>query len=175
MSTITQETLALEYKRQIDGKEKFDLDFSRFLSGIKLGEMFDGANDERKKELTKLILDEMTAVFSAGGKAETIALAAEWLLDSYTGRDDRLNYIQSIVVLEVLLGDKAASDEVGLGQLLRNRCAYMLGRNRDDRDSLMKEFYEIYKIRSQIVHRGKARLNFKEQVLFMSLERFAAE
>jgi hypothetical protein len=108
---------------QIDGKLGFDSDFSRILNGIKLSEMFDGANDERKKALTKIILDEMKAVFSAGEKAETIALAAEWLLDSYTGRDDRLYYIQSIVVLEVLLGDKAASDEVGLGQLLRNRCA----------------------------------------------------
>ena len=54
----------------------------------------------------------MKAVFSAGTPAEPILLASEWLLDSYTGRDDRLNYVQSIVVLEVLLGNKAFSDEL---------------------------------------------------------------
>jgi hypothetical protein len=154
----------------IDSKLELNSDQSRVLSEIKLNNMItDAPNEERRKQLLKIILDEMSAVFAAGEKSESIVLAAEWHLDSYTGRDARLNYVQSMVVLEVLLGDKANSDAMGLGQLLRNRCAYLIGKNQEERNSLMKEFDEIYKIRSQIVHRGKARLSFKEGVLFSKL------
>jgi hypothetical protein len=70
-----------------------------------------------------------------------------------------------MVVLEVLLGDKATSDVIGLGQLLRNRCAYLIGKSHEERHTLLRDFDEIYAVRSQIVHRGKAKLNFKERLL----------
>ena len=47
--------------------------------------------------------------------------------------------------------------------LLRNRLAYLIGKNPSDRNALLKDFDEIYKVRSQIVHRGKARLSMKKE------------
>ncbi|MCA1475258.1 HEPN domain-containing protein [Bradyrhizobium sp. NBAIM08] len=149
----------------IHAKIDLDRDPSRLLAEIEPNEMFSSASEERKVALVKLILDELKAVFSAGEKAETILLGAEWLFESYGVQDRRLSYVQSMVVLEVLLGDKATSDVIGLGQLLRNRCAYLIGKTHDERRTLLKEFDEIYAVRSQIVHRGKANLNFKERLL----------
>ncbi|MFN3658322.1 MAG: hypothetical protein ACK4UO_13800 [Pseudolabrys sp.] len=155
---------------KIDSKVQISADVSHTLNEIKLNDLITGSStSERKVELVDLILREMKAVFSAGSKAEAIVLAAEWLLESYGVRDSRLSYVQSMVVLEVLLGDKAASDEIGLGQLLRNRCAYLIGKNQEERNGLLKDFDDIYKVRSQIVHRGKARLSFKERALFLKL------
>ena len=159
-----------EEKWEIETKLELNVDLSRAISDLQLnGIITRAATDQRKKDLLKLILSEMNAVFSSGEQSEALTLAAEWLLDSYAGRDDRLNYVQAMVVLEVLLGDKATSDVVGLGQLLRNRCAYLIGKNKEERDTLLKDFDEIYKIRSQIVHRGKARLNFRERLQFSKL------
>jgi Apea-like HEPN len=153
----------------IDSKIDLDTETSRVWGAIQLSEMFSGQSKEKKRQLVALILAEMKAVFSAGTNAEAIVLGAEWLLESYSGRDSRLRYVQSMVVLEVLLGDKATADEIGLGQLLRNRCAYLIGKNQHERRTLLKEFDEIYAVRSQIVHRGKAQLSFKERLLFNKL------
>lgn len=96
-------------------------------------------------------------------------LASQWLFDSYTGSDELLNYVQAMVVLEILLGDKAKSDEIGLGRLLSNRCAYLIGNNYEERADMLRRFGDIYAVRSEIVHRGKQRLNAKERELFYDL------
>jgi hypothetical protein len=155
---------------QLDTKFELGTDLSATIRKIALNQLITGApTGERKVQLINLILTEMSAVFSGGEKSDPIMLAATWLVDSYAGRDQRMNYIQAMVVLEVLMGDKATSDIIGLGELLRNRCAYLIGRSQRERESILKDFDEIYKVRSQIVHRGKARLTFKERILFSTL------
>lgn len=59
---------------------------------------------------------------------------------------------------------------MGLGELLRNRCAYLIGKSQEERLKLLLDFEEIYRIRSLIVHRGKNRLTGKERVLFSRLQ-----
>lgn len=155
---------------EIDSKLNIDADISRVLHEIKSHTMIEGADSEaRKHGLVELILEELAAVFSASKEAQAITLAGEWLLDSHGGRDARLNYVQAMVVLEVLLGDKADSDEIGLGKLLRNRCAYLIGASHQERASLLKDFDDIYEVRSQIVHRGMPQLSIRERVLFQKL------
>jgi hypothetical protein len=95
-----------------------------------------------------------------------ILLASQWYFDSATGSDRLLPFIQGMVVLEILLGDKAASKEIGLNELLRNRCAYLIGSSQEEREEIYKTFGDIYDVRSQIVHRGKHRLNAHERSLF---------
>jgi hypothetical protein len=63
-----------------------------------------------------------------------------------------------VVAMEILLGDKAVSDLMGLGELLRNRCAYLIGDSQTQREEILDEFKKIYEVRCQIVHRGKSRL-----------------
>jgi Apea-like HEPN len=82
-----------------------------------------------------------------------------------------LSFVQAAVVLEILLGDKAASDLIGLGELLRNRCAYLISRSQAERDWVLQEFRKIYDVRSKIVHAGKRRLGTEEQILFFGLRR----
>jgi hypothetical protein len=75
-------------------------------------------------------------------------------------------------VLEILLGDKAKSDVVGVGELLRNRCAYLIGRTHTERTNIIERFNDIYSVRSHIVHAGKTRLNRKERMLFHILHSY---
>ena len=75
-----------------------------------------------------------------------------------------------MVAIEILLGDKKATDVVGVGELLRNRCAYLIGTTRDDRDTILEKFGQVYSVRSKIVHEGKTRLNLEERTLFRWLQ-----
>jgi hypothetical protein len=74
-----------------------------------------------------------------------------------------------MVVLEILLGDKLMSDEIGVGKLISNRFAYLIGTTHEERTYYLATFNKIYDIRSQIVHSGKHRLSLEEHVLFMHL------
>ena len=78
----------------------------------------------------KYILPSIKTVFSNPEKAKRILLGAQWLFDSYCGRNELLSFIQVIIVLEILLGGvKTNSHGIGLGKLLGNRCAYLIGSN----------------------------------------------
>jgi hypothetical protein len=119
---------------------------------------------------TNYTLSKMRDVFSNGSKAAPIVLASEWFFNNHTGHDQLLSYVQAMVVLEILLGDKAASDEIGLGRLLSNRCAYLIGKTQDERAAILRDFDQIYAVRSEIVHRGKSRLTHDELALFYKLQ-----
>jgi hypothetical protein len=114
------------------------------------------------KDRNKLI----GSVFTHKTKAEKIVRAGQWLFDSYCGNNELLSFVQAVVAMEILLGDKAVSDLMGLGELLRNRCAYLIGNGQKQRDDILNDFKKIYDVRSQIVHRGKNRLSKDERILF---------
>lgn len=116
------------------------------------------------------ILSSMQVVLSGGKKADLIFLAAQWFFDGNNrGSDQLLKFIQTMVVLEILLGDKASSDQTGLSVLLRNRCAYLIGSSQEDRAKVLEWFQEIYDVRSKIVHSGKHWLSASEFELFARL------
>lgn len=69
-------------------------------------------------------LDAMSKLFREPQQHAPLLRACRWLYDSHVGEDKLLNFVQAMVVLEILLGDRSTSDEVGLGTLLANRCAY---------------------------------------------------
>ncbi len=111
-------------------------------------------------------LDRIGSVFAEKDRAERIALAGQWLFDSHCGDNELLSFVQTTVAMEILLGDKATSEAIGVGKLLSNRCAYLIGKSQRDRESVLEEFNLIYDVRSQIVHRGKSRFSEKERQLF---------
>jgi hypothetical protein len=130
---------------------------------------------EKNPELepyTNFIFSQLRAVFSGEPKAEPIIIASEWFFDSYTGHDELLSYVQAMVVLEILLGDKATSKEIGLRRLLSNRCAYLIGKTQEERAVILSDFDQIYTVRSNIVHQGKSRLTHDELMLFHKLQWF---
>jgi hypothetical protein len=115
-------------------------------------------------------IGEINCVFTHREKAQRIIRASQWLFDSYCGKNELLSFVQTTVVMEILLGEKAISDVMGLGDLLRNRCAYLIGDSHKQREDILKDFKEIYDVRSKIVHRGKAKLNMNERFLFSKLQ-----
>jgi hypothetical protein len=131
----------------------------------------DGKLDTEAKKVkwAQNVLNQMRTVFSGGREANRLLRASRWLFDSYTGQDELLKFVQSMVVLEILLGGNESTDKMGLGELLRNRCAYLIAESHQERSSLMADFREIYRVRSEIVHTGKSRLTPHERSLFHRL------
>ncbi len=121
---------------------------------------------ERQKA-TELII---TALNSK--KSDRILLASRWLFDSFIGDNDLLSFVQTTICMEILLGDQKYADHLSVGDILSNRCAYMIGHNDADRDTILKEFRKIYSVRSEIVHRGKARLNSEDIEQFLKLREY---
>jgi hypothetical protein len=155
------------------GERIYELDqaFSETFNDLVLHDL-DGylGTESEKVRWMQSVLSDMACVFRNQTKAEKIILASQWLLDSYSGRNDLLSFVQTVVVMEILLGEKAISDLLGLGELLRNRCAYLIGDSHKEREEILTEFKQIYELRSRIVHRGKAKLNLAERVLFSKLQ-----
>jgi hypothetical protein len=115
------------------------------LRGLEM-HLLDGklVTEESKAAWAQFRLSEIAAVFSTGKKGQPILLAGQWLFDSHAGREELLSFVQAMVVLEILLGDKKTSDQIGLGELLRNRCAYLIGTSQEDRNALLDNFNQIY-------------------------------
>jgi hypothetical protein len=116
-------------------------------------------------------LQLISSAFRNASKAEKVLLAGQWLLDSYIGKNELLSFVQTMVAMEILLGEKAKSDIIGIGELLRNRCAYLIGESHSEREQILDDFNKIYDVRSRIVHRGKSNLARDERVLFGKLQR----
>ena len=126
-------------------------------------------DDAKRAHWMRLKLDSIGTVFRADERAKSITLGAQWLLDSHCGNDELLQFVQAAVVVEILLGDKASSDLTGLGELLANRCAYLIASTHTQRNEILQDFRNIYQVRSKIVHRGKSRLALGESTLFNKL------
>lgn len=147
----------------------FQLDgyHSRTIQSMKLGSVDKKLDSERKKQDWILrTLERFKIVFQNRERSKNIILASQWLFDSYTSENQLLSFVQTMIVLEILLGDKKSSDIIGIGELLRNRCAYMIGRDNTHRQKIIEDLNKIYKIRSEIVHTGKNHLSLNERTLF---------
>jgi hypothetical protein len=141
-----------------------------FLSSLAMDDQGGALRPEFYRPWLRDCLRRIGYLFGAKAKSQSrLLLGCKWLFDSYSGDDQLLQYIQATVVVETLLGDKAASDQVGLGALLGNRCAYLIGYSSSQRDELLEDFRQIYDVRSRIVHGGKSRLKRKEADLFYKL------
>lgn len=126
-------------------------------------------SEPQRRGYVKWCLEQIGMVFKAGAKGDRIRRAGRWLWDSYQGSNELLSFVQAMVAIEILLGDKEVSDLTGVTELLSNRCAYLLGSSQTERQEILETFRTIYRVRSQIVHSGKSRLSGKEQHLFFEL------
>ncbi|TCK37989.1 hypothetical protein B0G84_3290 [Paraburkholderia sp. BL8N3] len=112
---------------------------------------------------------DVSVVFKAGAPAHKIRLAARWLFDCYSGKDELLKFVQAAIVIEILLGDKDTAETTGLSNLLANRCAYLIAASHTERTNLIADFKRIYDVRSNIVHQGKTKLSHDEKEMFNKL------
>ncbi len=111
-------------------------------------------------------LSRIRDALNVGDGADQARLAAQWFFDGATGDDPLLTFVQSMVVLEILLGNKVTSDEgVSISTLISNRFAYLVGQTHEERDRYISTFKKIYAVRSQIVHSGRTRLRSEDHHL----------
>lgn len=112
---------------------------------------------KNKQEGSDSLLAPVVAMFNSPENAR-LKTAALWLCRAHLSHKAMDKIIESTIALEVLLGDKEQSDRVGLSRLMSNRCAYALGKSRDDRRRMISFFTDYYKVRSDIVHSGRTSL-----------------
>lgn len=116
-------------------------------------------------------MGKIQPVFKDRDSHERLLRAAQWFFDGHARQDELLSFVQTVIVLEVLLGDKAESDEMGLGALLKNRAAYLIANSATDRAELIDTIGKIYALRSKIVHSGKHFFTPQESALASELRK----
>ena len=94
---------------------------------------------------------------------QRLRTSAIWLLRAYLSERDMDQILASAIAVEVLLGDREASDRIGLTKLMANRCAYTLGASASDRLEIADFFTRWYKLRSEVVHSGRMRVSGEER------------
>lgn len=142
---------------------EFPLEVGVALDGITLDVMLPKYSVAQQQQYARNELRDIGRILSAGHDADRLLRAAQWLFDSYTGSSALLHFIQATTALEILLGEKEQSDLIGLGALIGNRCAFLIGRSRKQREEILADFKRIYDTRSRIVHRGHSFLSAKEE------------
>jgi hypothetical protein len=150
---------------------RFELDSSivRGVGDLEIENLSGVVRPEQKPDFAQNRLHHVSAALRSGEKGEPTILAAQWLFDSYSGQDELLSFVQSMVALEIIFGDRTTSDEIGIGTLIGNRLAYLVGTTHDERSQLISDFKKIYAVRSKIVHSGKPMLTLAERELFHRL------
>ena len=106
-----------------------------------------------KLERFEKSIDNVIKFFSCS--SPRLKTASVWLLRAKLSNRPMDRVLESAIALEVLLGDQAMSDRIGLTKLMQNRCAYALGTSASEREEYLEFFTKFYKLRSDIVHNGK--------------------
>lgn len=119
------------------------------------------------RDSDKVTLDLAKIISNAFSKNESARLKTScmWLFRAYNSRSRLDSVLESMIAIESLLGDRRTSEKTGLGDLLANRTAYILGKNKKERDAIIEKFKSIYKLRSAIVHSGTHRVAPRERAI----------
>lgn len=157
-------------KWEICSRHELPADLSATLNALEIDNLDGEITSEHVTSWIQGRLPKIAIAFNNPGKAKRILLAAQWLLDSYVGANELLSFVQTTVAMEIMLGEESKSDVVGIGELLRNRCAYLIGNSHSQRKEILADFGRIYNVRSKIVHSGKNRLSNDERRLFRKLQ-----
>lgn len=102
-----------------------------------------------------------------------VRTAARWHVDSLHLERGVVEIVQATICLEILFGDEDEAEAVGVTSLLGNRLAYLIGRTPKDRTEALANFKRLYKIRSKIVHAGKAALDDSERDALEELQEYS--
>ncbi len=113
------------------------------------------------------------AAIRAGFTDVSTRSAARWYADSTVGSNGLIQIVQAAIALEILLGDESGLEQIGTTALLANRLAYMIAETPHERRTILARFKQLYKVRSLIVHQGKAVLEERESAALYELRAYA--
>ncbi len=150
-------------------RHDIDAMHAQFLLGLEVNKSVEKAEADTKRGNFLWVAARIREAFHDPIASRQIISASQWLFNSYTSGHGMMAFVQATVALEILLGDEKANEGIGLTELLRNRCAYLIAGTQADRDAIKKKFTEIYAVRSKIVHAGKSRLTMKDVGLLNEL------
>lgn len=155
----SKETTSLELpdliSKHISGLQINAANFKISAVGVTLpeGEMRTPDNDAERIEALKQVFSIVMRFFAAESSVgfSRIAAGIDWYQESKFTVDHNLSFIAACIGLESFLGeeDGGLSD---MTQRLADRYSFMLGKNREMRESLRSKFLQVYKIRGSIVH-----------------------
>lgn len=138
------------YGLEVDLRGSFRLDFEE--SGEELLEVLPLSEEEEERK--GIVQGELRTAFGGGELTRRILTSSLWLFRAFTTSRKMDVILNATIALEVLLGDREEADRIGLTKLMSNRCAYLLGSTKKERDEIMESFKGIYELRSKIVHTG---------------------
>lgn len=95
-----------------------------------------------------------------GEFGKRLRAASEWHFDSLASEQQSISLIQITIGLESIYGDETSSG--GLTEALSDRCSYSIAKNTTERTTIKREFKELYKLRSKIVHGVSKQLSAQE-------------
>ncbi len=108
-------------------------------------------------------LKDISAIYRPDQDCRKLFTACIWYYRASVSRRPLDKLLEATIAIEVMLGDRMASEGVGLSNLLGNRCAFLLGKSSDQRRRIMELFKRIYELRSNIVHEGRHSLQTGDQ------------
>lgn len=100
-----------------------------------------------------------------------ICTSLEWAFESEISDNEDFKFVQICIALEAVLGE-LGKDELPLSQTLADRCAYLLGKNPNDRKFIKAQFLKIYKQRSNLVHGKNHKLDDGDKELLSTARTF---
>lgn len=124
-----------------------------------ISELVEYFNLGRNKEVTSSIepLQKIKEILNSSynnPNTAPIKNALVWAFDSQMNSEDiKTSFFQISVALEAILGVNTKNNNKTVQ--LANRCAYLIGNSVTQRDEIIKQFEEFYKVRSELVHGGK--------------------
>lgn len=154
---------------EIMSRISLDTDIASTLANFTLSSWLLEKPEEARAMLIKALLQKTGDVLQQNALADKVKLASQWFFDSYRDIGLALKFLQTTIVMEVILGNQEPSKEIGQTELLSNRCAYLIGSTSQEREEILRDFRAIYKVRSKIVHTGKGILDAGERDLFYKL------
>lgn len=167
-----------EQKWVIDNTHKLDKELSETIHSLALAD-WNGRRDDTKGYDKHIghCLWLLKSIFSKDDMSDRVCRACQWYFDSYTGTNQLLSFLQATITIEILLGEKNKEilKKIGLTELLKNRCAYLVGKDHNSRNEIMEDFDKIYDVRSEIVHKGHSKLSSEQSILFDKLRKFCSK
>jgi hypothetical protein len=93
-----------------------------------------------------------------GSFKNQVGAAIEWYMDSFYENNQTVAYLKACIGIESILGD----DQKPMSELsfrLADRYAFMIGKNREERNALVKKFTDVLHLRGELVHARERRLS----------------
>ncbi len=126
--------------------------------------------NEELKPIRKLFVSGSNQNKDQIEEIERVRTALLWFFEGLKNNYKTLSFIQFSTAIEALLGEPSEKQDVV--KRLSDRCAFLTAEDSLERKKIKNEFEEAYKVRSKIIHTGKADLNETENVHYENIKNF---